>query len=200
MNSHLLSLAILSLLSGTCLVSCNGTNSDPSPDDQTASAFGVSDSDKDGVTDEHDLCPDTSSLTTVNNNGCAPGVHAIFFVAPSGSDKNPGTETLPFRTLQQAQYAVRKLNQSLIGDVLVYVRGGIHALDAPLVFSSEDSGTNGHHIVYQKASCLSLAAARPLPTGPCTTPQRVSTRLILSPTWKHDSSMSMASARYAPAA
>ena len=149
MNSNLLRLGTLSLLSSTCLLGCNGTNSNASPNDQTASVLEVSDSDKDGVTDEHDLCPDTSNLTTVNNNGCAPGVHAIFFVASSGSDRNPGTEALPFRTLHQAQYAVRKLNQSLIGDVLVYVRGGLHALDAPLVFSGEDSGTNGYHIVYQ---------------------------------------------------
>ncbi|MBT3291511.1 MAG: hypothetical protein HN380_29470, partial [Victivallales bacterium] len=35
------------------------------------------------------------------------GLHAAFYVAPNGSDANPGTEAKPFATLIRARDAVR---------------------------------------------------------------------------------------------
>ncbi|GGB18052.1 right-handed parallel beta-helix repeat-containing protein [Puia dinghuensis] len=44
---------------------------------------------------------------------------AVLYIAPDGNDKNPGTISQPFATLQKAQSAVRP------GDT-VYIRGGIY--------------------------------------------------------------------------
>jgi hypothetical protein len=66
-----------------------------------------------------------------------------YFVAPAGDDANPGTLESPFATLQRAQAAVREKR----GDV--FLRGGIHYLSQPLVFTAQDSGTRDAPVVYQ---------------------------------------------------
>jgi hypothetical protein len=74
-----------------------------------------------------------------------------FFVAPNGSDTNPGTQKQPFATLEKARDAVRALKAKATarGPIVVAVRGGIYYLKQPLVFTSEDSGTPESPIVYQ---------------------------------------------------
>ena len=51
------------------------------------------------------------------------GNQATFYVAPSGSDMNEGTFVAPFKTLARAQKEVRKVNETMTGDVVVYLRG-----------------------------------------------------------------------------
>jgi hypothetical protein len=58
-----------------------------------------------------------------------------YFVAPAGSDANPGTLEKPFATPQRAQQAARQKRG------VVFLRGGTYYLPAPLVLTSEDSGT-----------------------------------------------------------
>ena len=74
----------------------------------------------------------------------------VFYVAP-GSVENGGKGTLnsPFTSLAQAMKAVEKVNKNMSGDVTVYLRGGTYLLSSPLVFKENDSGTNGHQVVYQ---------------------------------------------------
>ncbi|MDM8009318.1 MAG: right-handed parallel beta-helix repeat-containing protein [Phycisphaerae bacterium] len=74
-----------------------------------------------------------------------------FWVSPTGSDDNPGTEAKPFATIQRAQSAVRRLTQQMRGDILVTLRGGTYRLAETLVFGAEDSGSGGHDIVYKGA-------------------------------------------------
>ena len=74
-----------------------------------------------------------------------------FYVSPSGDDGRSGraAETAatgtdgPFRTIQRAQRAVRELKAGgkLVAPVTVCLRSGTYGLDAPLVFTPEDSGT-----------------------------------------------------------
>ncbi len=52
-----------------------------------------------------------------NGGSAAPG-GSVYFVSPTGVDSNPGTESLPWATLDQAA-------DSLYPGDLVYVRGGI---------------------------------------------------------------------------
>lgn len=79
----------------------------------------------------------------------AAAVHADFYVAPNGSDDNPGTADAPFATLAKARDAVRELvREGLDKDVTVLIRGGVYLLDEPLVFGPEDSGTEQHAITY----------------------------------------------------
>ncbi|MEO7100594.1 MAG: PDZ domain-containing protein [Luteolibacter sp.] len=66
-----------------------------------------------------------------------------YFVSPTGDDANPGTLEKPFATLQCAQTASRQKR----GDV--FLRGGIHYLSEPLVFTAQDSGTKADPVIFQ---------------------------------------------------
>jgi hypothetical protein len=76
-------------------------------------------------------------------------VQATFYVAPNGSDDNPGTAAKPFATIDKARQAVRAVNQPMSGDILVVLRGGTYRVDRTIAFEPEDSGTNGHAVIYQ---------------------------------------------------
>ena len=74
---------------------------------------------------------------------------ADFYVAANGSDTNPGTLEKPFATMGHAKEAVRALiRDGLKRDVKVLVREGGYTLDAPLVFTPEDSGTAEFAVTY----------------------------------------------------
>ena len=72
-----------------------------------------------------------------------------FFVAPGGSDENPGTQERPFATVAKARDAVRHLIAAgLTSDVEVLIREGTYRLEEPLAFGPADSGTDEHAITY----------------------------------------------------
>jgi hypothetical protein len=71
-----------------------------------------------------------------------------FYVAPDGDDSNAGTLAAPFRTLERARDAVREVNADMSGDIHVYLRGGSYPVDSTIEFSPEDSGSNGHRVIY----------------------------------------------------
>lgn len=73
----------------------------------------------------------------------------VIAVSPAGDDRNPGTREKPFRTLPRAQAAVRLLNNDQ--DVLVELAAGVYRLAAPLVFTADDGGRNGHHVTWTSA-------------------------------------------------
>jgi len=69
------------------------------------------------------------------------------YVAPTGSDTNPGTLAKPFATLQRAQQAARKAAGR--EPVAVLLRAGTYYLPETLVFTAADSGTKAAPVVYQ---------------------------------------------------
>ncbi|MFC8672603.1 hypothetical protein ACFUEN_08000 [Streptomyces griseorubiginosus] len=73
---------------------------------------------------------------------------ATYYVAPDGSDSNSGTISAPFKTLQHARDVVRTVNGNMTGDINVLLRGGTYPVGSTIDFTSTDSGTNGHHVVY----------------------------------------------------
>ncbi|MFI1510777.1 RICIN domain-containing protein [Streptomyces sp. NPDC020597] len=73
---------------------------------------------------------------------------ATYYVAPDGNDSNAGTITAPFKTLQHARDVVRTVNDAMTGDINVYLRGGTYPVSSTIGFTSADSGTNGHRVVY----------------------------------------------------
>lgn len=74
---------------------------------------------------------------------------ADFYVAPTGSDDNPGTRTAPFATLERARDAVRELiDAGLDKNVKVYLRGGTYYLPEGITFGPKDSGTETYGITY----------------------------------------------------
>ena len=81
-------------------------------------------------------------------------------VAANGNDRNPGSKERPFKTIVQAQNSVRKLNQNMQGDILVYVGGGEYPVVNPLQFSTADSGSNGFKVIYR-----AVAGEQPRITG-----------------------------------
>ncbi|MDR3792984.1 MAG: right-handed parallel beta-helix repeat-containing protein [Terracidiphilus sp.] len=70
----------------------------------------------------------------------------VVAASPSGDDANPGTREKPFLTLPRAQATVRQLNAD--HDVLVELAPGTYHLSAPLLFTAEDGGRNGHHVTW----------------------------------------------------
>jgi hypothetical protein len=74
--------------------------------------------------------------------------NAAFYVSGSGNDRNPGTKSAPFATLARAQQALRSWKKTASGPVVVEVRQGTYALDRPLVFSPEDSGSEASPVVF----------------------------------------------------
>lgn len=77
------------------------------------------------------------------------GTGTSFFVAPTGSDSNPGTMAEPFKTIAKARDQVRTINASMTDDITVYLRGGTYNLTETLKFDPTDSGGNGHRIFYR---------------------------------------------------
>ncbi len=77
-----------------------------------------------------------------------------YWVDPvSGNDSNSGTSTSQaFRTLARAQTAVRTVDGSMSGDVVVNLMNGTYAPSSTLSLNSSDSGTNGYYVRWQAAS------------------------------------------------
>ena len=73
---------------------------------------------------------------------------AQIYVSPSGSDANPGTRARPVRTLARATALAVSAKPST-SDVTISLAGGTYRLTRPLTLGPEDSGINGHNIVYQ---------------------------------------------------
>jgi hypothetical protein len=83
----------------------------------------------------------------------APAVS--LYVAPDGSDKNPGTQTQPFASLRRARDAVRERktgNSGLPpGGIAVVMRGGSYPVRETFELTAADSGTAESPIVYRAA-------------------------------------------------
>ncbi|KRF44162.1 discoidin domain-containing protein [Paenibacillus sp. Soil787] len=76
-------------------------------------------------------------------------VQTTFYVSPTGSDVNPGSQAQPFQTIGQAQTAVRAINSNMTGDIVVILMDGTYNLTSTLTFTSLDSGTNGFNVIYR---------------------------------------------------
>jgi len=74
---------------------------------------------------------------------------ATYYVSPTGSDSNAGTQSAPFQTITKARDVVRTINSSMSGDIYVYLRGGTFDINSTITFTPQDSGTNGYRIYYQ---------------------------------------------------
>ncbi|MFD2611625.1 carbohydrate-binding protein [Paenibacillus gansuensis] len=72
------------------------------------------------------------------------------YISPSGDD-NTGDGTLahPFKTITKAREFVRPLLLNMTADIHVYLRGGDYELESSIVFNENDSGMNGHQVIYE---------------------------------------------------
>ena len=79
----------------------------------------------------------------------AADVQAVFYVAPDGSDSGDGSIGSPFATLDKARDEVRKINGSMTGDIVVYLRGGDYRITKPVEFDTRDSGKGDYTVRYE---------------------------------------------------
>lgn len=87
----------------------------------------------------------------------APSPQRVFYVAPAGNDAWSGTLSEanaentdgPFATLLRARDALREATDNQPSGGIVYVRGGVYHLAAPLVLEAQDSGTEGQPRLWQ---------------------------------------------------
>ncbi|QDH23078.1 right-handed parallel beta-helix repeat-containing protein [Saccharibacillus brassicae] len=87
----------------------------------------------------------------------AAAVQATYYVAPSGSDSNPGTSAQPFATVEKARDVVRTINANMTGDIYVYLKQGDYYVDRTIQFNEQDSGTNGHNVYYKNGDAVGSA-------------------------------------------
>lgn len=93
---------------------------------------------------------DTFEVTDGISNPASPELNTnAYFVAPTGSDSNDGSEGSPFQTLEAAQAAVRADALHQVEPITVYLRGGRHSVTNQVQFSSVDSGASGAPVVYR---------------------------------------------------
>lgn len=82
-------------------------------------------------------------------------VARVYHVAPApcGDDAQNGTAAAPFATIDRARAAVRHdlAASEQHGDIVVEIAAGNYELAAPIRFAPEDSGRNGHDVVYRAA-------------------------------------------------
>ncbi|WP_223628230.1 discoidin domain-containing protein [Microbacterium sp. EST19A] len=71
-----------------------------------------------------------------------------------------GTKSRPFRTLAQAQKAVRLVNGFMLSDINVRLMDGSYRLSDTLALTARDSGSNGHTITWEAAP-----GAKPVVSG-----------------------------------
>ena len=82
-------------------------------------------------------------------NYVVAGTQHQYYVSPTGNDNNSGSQGSPFATLHKAKSAVRSVNATMTGDVVINLTEGTHKLDSTLNLTSFDKGTNGFNIIYQ---------------------------------------------------
>jgi hypothetical protein len=91
----------------------------------------------------------TATLATVFLMGFIQPIMAQdFYVAPNGSDENPGSVEKPFKSIARAQSQVRKSPNLGKQPMRVLLREGTYYLDETIVFVPEDSGAPDAPVTY----------------------------------------------------
>lgn len=76
------------------------------------------------------------------------GAFAVYVDGESGDDLSDGTKNAPFKTLERAQWFIRGNNDNMTHNLYVFIKSGELFMESPIELTPEDSGTNGHSVVY----------------------------------------------------
>jgi len=71
-----------------------------------------------------------------------------FYIAPTGSDENPGTMEKPFATLENAKNVAQTLVKTSREPIRILLREGAYYLNGPLELRPENSGTAESPVTY----------------------------------------------------
>lgn len=72
-----------------------------------------------------------------------------FYVSPKGNDLSDGSDRAPLKTIGEAKKRISRINKDMRENIVVYLAGGDYELSSPIEFTSDDSATNGYHIIYK---------------------------------------------------
>lgn len=78
-------------------------------------------------------------------------LNAQIHVAPTGDDRNPGTAAAPVHSLAQATLLARKAPNRAHSDITILLADGTYQLQSALLLTPEDSGVNGHRLIFTAA-------------------------------------------------
>jgi len=97
------------------------------------------------------IAPVLLATLVVTLLACFSACAAEIYVAPSGSDANPGTIEQPIASPAHAQELIRKMTEGKKSSlpVTVFLRGGVYYLKEPLLFTARDSGSAQAPVCYQ---------------------------------------------------
>ena len=91
-----------------------------------------------------------SRLNAVPESPPVPGAAAEFYVDPAaGDDRASGSESEPVATLEAARRLARNALRTVDGDVVVYLREGIHLRTEAFELTFQDSGRDGSKMIYR---------------------------------------------------
>ena len=82
----------------------------------------------------------------------AIGIAADFYVSPTGSDQNPGTENKPFQSLEKARDTIRQLKNEKrypSTGVTVWLRAGEYPLSQTFALNEKDAGLPQAPVIYR---------------------------------------------------
>jgi len=94
------------------------------------------------------------------SGGAAGAASGSLYVAPNGSDTNPGTMSQPLKTVAKARDLVASMTATMSADITVYLRAGTYPQASTLKFGNADSGKNGFYVKY-----MAYPGEQPIITG-----------------------------------
>jgi hypothetical protein len=99
--------------------------------------------------------------------GGVEAASAEVYVAVDGNDRDSGTKSEPFRTLERARDAIREMKQSDANATgyTVWLRGGVHYRSETFELSAEDSGTEQARVIYRAydGEHVRISGGKPIP-------------------------------------
>ncbi|GAA5066783.1 hypothetical protein HNP84_001007 [Thermocatellispora tengchongensis] len=73
------------------------------------------------------------------------------WVAPGGDDRAKGSQDRPWKTVEHARDEVRRLTKNMRCDIVVNLKAGDYPVEKTIDFGEQDSGANGHRVIYRSA-------------------------------------------------
>ncbi len=86
-----------------------------------------------------------------SGNDCNCSCTREYWVSPNGSDAGTGSSDDPFLTIGHARDVIRASSSKGVCSINVNIKGGLYRITGPLIFGSQDSGTNIAQITYKAA-------------------------------------------------
>lgn len=77
------------------------------------------------------------------------GIYKEVYVSTQGNDLSDGSKNSPFKSIEKAKEYVKTISDNMTGDIVVHIEKGTYYLEDTMVFKNEDSGKNGHKIIYK---------------------------------------------------